>query len=111
MILRRSGRTAVMVVAVAAIGASCTGEGGLNSNFSDQVAVTAGDFDDVAAPLKRMDAAHSVFEGLISTATWDPTFNPDNLDLKVEDLFIASSGSGQLAAHAAVWVGSGTRGF
>lgn len=97
--------------AVASLGAACTRDDGVTSNFDGRVGVSLGDFDDVSAPLKRMDAAHRDFEGLISVATWDDSFEPANLDLKVEDLFLGDNGQGQLSAHAAVFIGSGTRGF
>jgi hypothetical protein len=48
---------------------------------------------------------------LISTAAWDVSFNPDNLDLKVEDLFVGADGAGQLSGFRTVFVGSGTRGL
>lgn len=104
-------RTILVVVTVAAAVAACTRDDGVTSNFGNKVAVVAGDFDDVSAPLKRMDARHDVFEGLISNATWDVTFDPDNVDLKVEDLFIGSEGAGQMSGNAAIFIGSGTRGF
>ncbi|MFT6142501.1 MAG: hypothetical protein ACJAZO_000165 [Myxococcota bacterium] len=104
-------RTGLVLVAVVAAGAACTRDDNITSDFGNKVAVVAGDFDDVSAPLKRMDARHELFEGLISNATWDVTFNPDNVDLKVEDLFIGSEGAGQMSGNSAIFVGSGTRGF
>ena len=106
----RPALLAVVATALASLAATC-GEPTLNSNFALQVAVTAGDFDDVAAPFKRGAIAHDVFEGIISNATWDEDFNPGGVALKVEDLFIGASGAGQLGSYGAVFVGSGTRGF
>ena len=74
----------------------------------NSVAVTAGDFDNLAAPLDRMVVRHSVYEGLISTATWDAEYNGQNIALKVENLFGELS---ELSAHDAVFVSSGTRGI
>ena len=107
--LQNSGALWLGLMGVLAAG--CPGETGIRSDFENRVGVTAGDFDDVSAPLKRMDAAHLVFEGLISAATWDPSFEAGNIDLKVEDLFISSTGTGQLDTTGAVFIGSGTRGF
>jgi hypothetical protein len=76
--------------------------------FEGRIATTVGDFDDVAAPFDRMVVDHTDYEGLISTATWDPDYDPDNTALKVETLL----GNGQdLDAFGAVFVASGTRGI
>lgn len=83
----------------------------IGGTFVQQVAVTAGDFDDIAAPFKRNDIAHDVFEGIISTATWDEDYNAAAQALKVEDLFLGNEGAGQLRGFGAVFVASGTRGF
>jgi hypothetical protein len=74
----------------------------------DSIAVTVGDFDNLAAPLNRMNVRHMVYEGLISTATWDPDYNGQNVALKVESLFGDES---ELMSHDAVFVSSGTRGL
>jgi len=103
-------RASLAAAVLASLGTTC-GENGLNSDFLQRVGVAAGDFDDVAAPLKRGDIAHDVYEGLISTATWDETFTSGSVALKVEDLFISSTGAGAMGQYQAVFVASGTRGF
>lgn len=79
---------------------------GLTPLFDGSVAVTAGDFDQVTAPFDRLEVATTSYEGIISTATWDPQYEPDNVALKVEDLFLTD-----LTEHQLVVVASGTRGF
>ncbi len=88
----------------------CTGNS-LCGSWTDEVAVVLGDFDNIAEPFLRADVRHSTFEGLISTAAWDDSFDPDRLDSKVEDLFVGTDGAGQLSGFRTVFVGSGTRGL
>lgn len=78
--------------------------GGSNSS----VAVTTGDFDRVAEPLLRMEVAHDTYEGIISTATWDPEYEAAQVALKVEDLF---GDANELGSHSVTIVASGTRGL
>lgn len=93
---------------LAAVGLTgCTRDDGLKSIFGDSIATTAGDFDDVGAPFDRMVVNHEEYEGLISVATWDPDYNPDNVALKVETLL----GGADLNEHRMVFVASGTRGL
>jgi len=88
--------------------AACRNDGGLTPFGGGKLALTAGDFDDVEAPFDRMVVATDAYEGLISTATWDPSYEPGNVALKVEDLL--GSGS-ELRAYHGVFVASGTRGL
>lgn len=74
----------------------------------NSIAVTAGDFDQLGAPLDRMNVRHTVYEGLISTATWDPDYEGQNIALKVEALF---GDLAEIAGHDALFVASGTRGL
>jgi hypothetical protein len=100
-----------IAAAFASVAGDCRDDGFV-PNFVQRVGVTAGDFDDVAAPFQRMDVQHDVFEGLISTATWDEDFDPDDVGLKVEELFVGGpSGGGSMGGYQAVFVASGTRGF
>ena len=92
------------------LGASLVGcnEQSFTSKNLNSVAVTAGDFDNLAAPLDRMVVRHSVYEGLISTATWDSDYNGETIALKVESLFGELA---EISSHDAVFVSSGTRGL
>jgi hypothetical protein len=74
----------------------------------NSIAVTAGDFDQLGAPLDRMNVRHTVYEGLISTATWDPDYEGQNMALKVEALF---GDLAEISGHDALFVASGTRGL
>jgi len=76
-------------------------------NLSD-VAVTAGDFDNVAAPLDRMVVPHRTYEGIISVATWDPSYDYQDVAYKVEDLLGSSA---NMSAFSTIFVASGTRGL
>lgn len=87
--------------------AACTQDQGLTRTLNNQVAVVTGDFDDVREPLKRMVIRHTVYDGLISTATWDPDYNPDRA-LTVEGLLGSSDEMGE---YDALFVASGTRGL
>jgi hypothetical protein len=86
----------------------CRRDDQLVRQLSDSIAVTTGDFDDIVEPLNRMVVARTEYEGLISVATWDDTYEPANVSLKVESLF----GDGQeLENHGVLFVASGTRGL
>jgi hypothetical protein len=74
----------------------------------NSIAVIAGDFDQLAAPLNRMNVRYTMYEGLISTATWDPDYDGQNIALKVEDLF---GDLAEISSHDALFVASGTRGL
>ena len=87
---------------------ACTPENNFLGTVSGSVAVTAGDFDDINATFQRRVIDTSQYEGLISTATWDDTYNPDNESLKVEGLLGTAQ---ELDTHGAVFLSSGTRGL
>ncbi|MBN2798317.1 MAG: hypothetical protein JXX28_04155 [Deltaproteobacteria bacterium] len=87
--------------------AACTQDNGLTRKPMDQVAVITGDFDDVREPLKRLVIRHDLFDGLISTATWDEDYNPDRT-LTAEGLLASADA---LDAYDAVLLASGTRGL
>ncbi len=86
---------------------ACTREDGLTRTLDGAIAVTAGDFDNVAAPFQRLVVAHESYEGLISVATWDAEYDPDAVSLKVERLFDGE----ELDGYGLLMVASGTRGF
>lgn len=87
--------------------AGCTQDTGLTHQPIETIAVVTGDFDDVREPLKRMSVRHDLFDGIISTATWDADYNPDRA-LTWEGLIASEE---NLAAYDAVWVASGVRGL
>ena len=90
--------------------AACS-DHGLSGWEITQVAVTAGDFDDVSQPLNRMSVAHATYEGIISTATWDPDYDHENVALKVETLLGDRGELLRFGDGGAVFLASGTRGF
>lgn len=94
-------------LAAAVLLAAC-GENNLSDHNNTRVAVTTGDFDRVAEPLVRMEIAHTAYEGIISTATWDPTYDAAQIALKVEDLL---GDANELDGYSTVFVASGTRGL
>ena len=79
----------------------------IRARMNNSVAVTVGDFDEVAAPLNRMVVKHIDYDGVISTTTWDSDY--DGLSsLTVEGLF---GNLKEMADHDAIFVASGTRGL
>jgi len=95
------------VALLIALSAACTSDNGLSTHPIGHVAVAAGDFDDVADPLDRVPVAYATYEGIISAAAWDPTWDPEQVPLKVEGLFTP----GQLNRFETVFVASGVRGL
>jgi hypothetical protein len=75
--------------------------------LNNSVAVTVGDFDQVAAPLNRMVVKHADYDGVISTTTWDPNYEGLSA-LDVEGLFASLE---EMMNHDAIFVASGTRGL
>jgi hypothetical protein len=71
------------------------------------IALTAGDFDDVREPFNRNDVDTERFEGLISTATWDDRYRGDE-DIDVEELLPSMD---DLTKYNTLILASGTRGF
>lgn len=71
------------------------------------VALTAGDFDDVREPFNRNDVDTERFEGLISTATWDARYSGDE-DVDVEELLPSMD---ELTRYNTLILASGTRGL
>jgi hypothetical protein len=76
----------------------------------ESVAITAGDFDNCAVPLDRMEIGHETYEGIISTATWDPTYDYESVALKVEGL-LPDAHEMTPAKFSVVFIASGTRGL
>lgn len=77
------------------------------ARLNNSVAVTVGDFDNVAAPLNRMVVKHADYDGVISTTTWDPSYEGLS-SLSVEGLFGSFD---EMMEHDAIFVASGTRGM
>src|SRR5688572_15347336 len=88
----------------AAVLLSACGENNLWDHNNTAVAITTGDFDRVAEPLVRMEIAHTTYEGIISTATWDPTYDADQAALQVEDLLVDAN---ELEGNSTVFIASG----
>ncbi len=74
----------------------------------DDIAVVAGDFDEIQAAFDRQEIAHQVYDGFTSTATYDEDIDPNLIALKVESLF---GDAEELGTYDAVIVNSGVRGF
>lgn len=108
MIAHRTIRRLSWLAALSVLATGCGRDDLLIPTFVTGVAVTAGDFDHVAEPLNRMDARHSVYEGIISTATWDPGYQHEQVALKVETLLGSEN---EIAGFDAAIIASGTRGL
>jgi len=110
--LDRSCRTGLRltlgVALVSVFAPGCKRDDQLIRRVEDAIAVTSGDFDDVVEPLNRMVVARTEYEGLISVATWDDTYNADNVALKVETLL---GNRQEMLSFGSIWVASGTRGL
>lgn len=105
----KSSRFALLALPFALLGGvSCKIDSGLSSDPLSQIAVVAGDFDDVAAPLKRYVVPFQTYEGIISTAVWDPEWDHESAALKSEGLLLNER---EMLLYDAVFVASGTRGF
>lgn len=88
--------------------AACQNDQGFVTRPIEDVAVTTGDFDDIAEPLDRMLIDYTPYEGIISTATWSEDYDPDAVVLKVEKLL---EDEDEIDRYDAVFVASGTRGL
>jgi hypothetical protein len=98
---------AVALVAFVAL-TGCENDTGIVALKYENIAVVAGDFDEIQAAFDRQEIAHQVYEGFTSTATYDEDIDPDMIALKVEALMGSSD---ELSAYDAVIVNSGVRGF
>lgn len=98
---------AMPVAALLAL-AGCASDQGLYGGPLTSVGVVAGDFDEMAEPLLRMDVRHEVYEGIISVATYDPEWNHEGVALKVETLLTDRN---TITRYDGVFIASGTRGF
>jgi hypothetical protein len=96
-----------MVIACGLVTSGCS-DNELLLRKNNSVAVTIGDFDEIAAPLNRMIVKHSDYDGVISTTTWDPDYDRGLSALTVEGLFGSFD---EMKEHDAIFVASGTRGF
>lgn len=95
-------------MALIALGTACKVDTGLYSDPVSRIATTAGDFDDVSEPLKRQDIPFTVYEGIISSPTWDPSYDHEQVALKVETLLLDDV---EIYRYDAIFVASGTRGL
>ena len=79
----------------------------------EEIAVVAGDFDNLSEPLTRMDIAHTEYEGFISRAVYDDEIDGELNSYKVEALLsgVDESGYPSLLEFDAVFVNSGVRGL
>jgi len=102
------GASVIGAIALAAVLAGCTSDDLLTPFYVSSVAVTAGDFDNVKEPLNRMVVDATTYEGIISTATWDPDYDYENVALKVEQLL---GNENEIQHHTATFIASGTRGL
>jgi hypothetical protein len=97
-----------LVALALGLASGCVIDNSLQSNRIETIAVTVGDFDDVAAPLKRLDVAHEWFDGIISANTWDPDYDPISAQTTVEGLF---GDLNNMVVFDSIFVASGTRGL
>ena len=88
--------------------AGCVNDQGIYSSSVDAIAVTLGDFDEVAAPLDRAQATYTEYDGAISSLTWDPTRDTSGMSLTVETLV---ANEDELSNYDLVFMASGTRGL
>lgn len=86
----------------------CKIDNSLSGQNGGDIALTAGDFDDVQAPFNRLDVATDRYDGVISTATWDSGYDPGAVGLKVEGLL---GGEAELTKYGRLIVASGTKGL
>ncbi len=79
----------------------------------DEIAVVAGDFDNLSEPLTRMDIAHTEYEGFISRAVYDEDVDGELNSYKVEALLsgLDESGYPSMLEFDAVFLNSGVRGL
>ncbi len=97
---------------LATLGAACI-ETGVNVRPIENVAVVAGDFDNVGESLGRQLIAYQEYEGFICCASYDPDLDPALIALKSETLFtgVSDAGGREIFEYDAVLVNSGARGF
>lgn len=101
-------RRTLLPIALVLLASGCTPENMITAKELNILAVTAGDFDDVAAPLKRMAVRYTLFDGIITTATWDPDYDFAANQYTVEGLL---GNIDNMLKHDGVFVASGTRGL
>lgn len=79
----------------------------------DSIAVVTGDFDSIEDGFNRLDVAHTLYEGYITTSAYDDSVDPELMSLKSEHLFTGTDADGnpELFIHDALFVNSGARGF
>lgn len=88
--------------------AGCRSDRGLYGGPLTSVGVVAGDFDEMAEPLLRMDTRHDVYDGIISVATYDPDWDHEAVAFKVEALL---SDNNEMTRYDGIFLASGTRGL
>ena len=87
---------------------ACGNEQGIIRTLNQPVAVTTGDFDFIGEPFNRMVLDYSTYDGVISVATWDSSYDSDDVLLKVEGLLGEDD---EIEDYGSVFVASGTRGL
>jgi hypothetical protein len=97
-----------ILVPLALLVGGCQSDRGLYGADLSSVGVVAGDFDEMAEPLLRMDVRHDVYEGIISVATYDTDWDYENVALKVEGLL---GDRNRMGSYDGVFIASGTRGM
>lgn len=78
-----------------------------SSQSMNSIAIATGDFDDISESMDRMLINHTIYDGIISTATWDPDYESMNMALQVETLLGSSL---EMRKHDSVFLSSGMRG-
>ena len=91
----------------------CTPENEFVERPFESIAVVTGDFDAIEDSFNRLDVAHTIYEGYITTSAHDSSVDPENMSLKSEHLFTGTNADGdlELLVHDALFVNSGARGF
>lgn len=82
----------------------------------DTLAVSLGDFDDMAALLNGLDVAHTPYDGFIVQAIYEPEGDRtqrDSMQLSVETLLdnVDDKGRLEINLYSALFLNSGTRGL
>ncbi len=87
---------------------ACNPDQGFVSDPVGQIAVAAGDFDDIADPLDRVPVDYAQYQGIISIPTWDPEWDFSSSQGTVEGLLGESK---EVFGYKTVFIASGVRGL
>ena len=92
-------------------GVGCT-ENEIRAQPIRDIALVAGDFDNMAENLDRLLVTYQVYEGFICCASYDTEIDPETNVLKEETLFVGTDDSvGDIFQYDAVFLNSGARGW